>query len=89
METTNQESLSILNRKQVRQASKSWEQAVILGQHPLALPVVVQGRHQAAGYTETDAGYGMAIRDILQEALDRLKPTVTESHNHQNQWGQR
>jgi uncharacterized protein YegL len=86
MSDNNHKSLNMLSRKQVRRALRAWKQAAVLGQQSLARLAVVNGRHQTAGYTETTTGCGTAVRDVLQEALNRIKPDETESDNHKKQW---
>ncbi len=64
-----------LTRKSLRQALKSWDNSQKLGAHPLAQLKAVQARRLAAGYGDTPAGHGVALRDMLHSALQQLKPT--------------
>ncbi len=63
-----------LNRKTLRQAFRCWDNSQKLGAHPLARLKTVEARRRSAGYGDTPAGYGVALRDVLHDALARLKP---------------
>ena len=86
MSTTDQGHPDPFSRKSVRQALKQWYNFPKLGQHPLArLQAVehVRMRHQRAA---TPAGYGLSLREILQLALNRLKPENAEPDYQNRRW---
>ncbi|MEW5958264.1 MAG: tetratricopeptide repeat protein [Chloroflexota bacterium] len=65
---------NMLSQKSIRQGFKDWNSLKALGCHPLANLAIVKARHQVAGYTQTTAGRGLALREVLQTVLDTLKP---------------
>lgn len=61
-----------LNEVALRRVLKDWDSLKVLGEHPLANLAIVKARHRAAGYTNTPAGRGLALREILRRP--RLMP---------------
>jgi tetratricopeptide (TPR) repeat protein len=61
-------------RETLRQALKSWDSSKRLGIHPLVDTTLVKVQLENAGYADTDAGRGLALRTVLQAAVDALKP---------------
>ncbi|MCP5100375.1 MAG: hypothetical protein GY943_32905 [Chloroflexi bacterium] len=58
--------------QQVKQALKSWHQAVILGQSALAELTIVEQRRLAQGYTADLQGRAKAVRDVLRDGIRAL-----------------
>lgn len=65
----------MLTRKSIRAALQVWKRTEALGQHPLAGLAIVEARRAAAGYPDTCMGHGAALRDVLRDAIDSLRPT--------------
>jgi tetratricopeptide (TPR) repeat protein len=63
-----------LDRKTLRKTLRSWNQSKSLGENPLARMRVVDSKRRTSGYGDTQVGYGIALREVLQEAIDVLKP---------------
>jgi tetratricopeptide (TPR) repeat protein len=75
-----------LSQKALRRAFKDWGSLKALGSHPLSSLEIVKARHQLAGYTQTPAGRGLALREVLQAALEALKPTDGLPEPQQKDW---
>jgi tetratricopeptide (TPR) repeat protein len=65
-----------LNRKSVRSALKSLDNSHKLGDHPLACLNVAETRRRSAGYKDTLTGRGVALRHVLLDALESLRPVA-------------
>lgn len=65
---------NLFNRKSIRNALKAWPSSQALGAHPLAALQVVDERRREAHHAATQAGRGVALRQVLQEVVGRLKP---------------
>jgi tetratricopeptide (TPR) repeat protein len=63
-----------LNNKTIRQLLRNWRSLTTLGAHPLAYWRTVEARRETADYSPTAAGRGLALREVLQAALETLKP---------------
>ncbi len=63
-----------LDRKAVRRVLRNWGSLKTLGENPLVTLPVVRAHQQAAGYSNTDLGCGLALREVFQAALESLKP---------------
>ena len=61
-----------LDRKTLRKALRSWDQSKSLGESPLARLRVVDSKRRRTGYGETQVGFGIALREVLQEAIEAL-----------------
>ncbi len=59
-------------RRSLRQALRDWESSPDLGEHPLAQRPLVEHHRQAAGYRSTAVGRGVALRDVLLQAIESL-----------------
>lgn len=75
--TTNAEDTDLFSREAIRRALRAWDSAKMLGAHPLADICIVQTRRQAAGYTDTPAGRGLALRETLIDAIQYIRPEGT------------
>jgi hypothetical protein len=63
-----------LSRKSLRRALRAWDSVGALGAHPLTVLGMVEARHQIAGYSDTPAGRGLALREVLRAALEAIRP---------------
>jgi len=81
-----QPSPDVLNEKALRRAFRDWDLLKALGKHPLADLGIVRARHQQAGYTQTAAGRGLALREVLQSALEALKPNDGPPDPQEKRW---
>ena len=75
-----------LNKKILRRALRAWDSLNKLGTHPLIELGIVQTRVREAGYSDSTAGRGLALRDQLQSALDALKPTAADPDLSDKRW---
>ncbi|MFQ5923655.1 MAG: NB-ARC domain-containing protein, partial [Anaerolineales bacterium] len=64
-----------LDRKTLRKALRTWDQSKALGESPLARLQVVDSKRRTSGYGETQVGFGIALREVLQEGIEALKPS--------------
>jgi tetratricopeptide (TPR) repeat protein len=76
----------LFNRKYLRSALKNWDRSKQLGDHPLARLLIVEQRRQVAGYGETPMGFGIALREVLQESINELKPDGGEPGYLEKRW---
>ncbi|OGO19535.1 MAG: hypothetical protein A2Z14_06430 [Chloroflexi bacterium RBG_16_48_8] len=76
----------LLNRKSLRSGLKNWDHSQQLGEHPLARLQIVEFRRQKAGYGETPMGYGIALRETLQDAINELGPDEGEPEYLNKRW---
>lgn len=58
----------------IRQILKRWHYAELLGQHELAALTVVARRQRDAGHADTAVGRGLALKAVLNEAIEALRP---------------
>lgn len=58
----------------LRRALRAWDSTKQLGEQPLVSMGCVAAQHRAAGYSETTAGWGLALRETLQAAIQALQP---------------
>jgi hypothetical protein len=65
---------SRISQETLRQAFKNWDSLKWLGTHPLVDLALVRSQLKRAGYANTNAGRGLALRTVLQEAVEALKP---------------
>lgn len=76
----------VITRKALRSALKQWNSSQKLGRHALASLSIVDVRRRAAAYTDIESGLGMALRDVLQNAIDRLRPDDGEPEPSDRRW---
>ncbi|MDJ0753356.1 MAG: tetratricopeptide repeat protein [Ardenticatenaceae bacterium] len=65
---------ALFQRQTIRSALKGWSNLAKLGDHPLTGLRLVANRRTAAGHADTASGRGIALRAVLQEAINRLRP---------------
>lgn len=78
----------LFNRKSLRKALKSWHRTAALGKHPLASLSIVAQRRTSEGrsYADSPAGRGVALRHLLHDAIDKLKPSTNTADYNNPQW---
>lgn len=76
----------LFNRKSLRSALRNWDRSERLGGHPLARLQIVDSKRQASGYGETKIGYGIALREVLLEAIRELRPEDQEPDYLEKRW---
>jgi hypothetical protein len=76
----------LFNRKSLRNLLKSWDLSKQLGEHPLARLKIIEQRRQEAGYSEKPIGYGIALRDVLKDAINELRPDMEEPGYLEKRW---
>ncbi len=76
----------MVNRKSIRSALQAWKRSETLGEHPLAELRIVAERRVAAGYADTPIGRGVALRDILREAIEALRPATRQPDYTDDRW---
>ena len=75
-----------LNPKMLRGVLKDWNLLKALGEHFLTKWDIVKDRRQVTGYTPTVAGRGLALREVLQSALETLKPDDGPPQPQEKRW---
>lgn len=75
-----------LDRKELRRALRLWERAVALGSSPLATLRIVERARQAAGIADSPTGQGIALRSVLQAALERIRPDEGDPQPDDELW---
>lgn len=64
----------VITRKFIRQALKAWPNSAELGALPLAGAHSVARQREQAGHMDNPVGRGIALRHLLQKAVEQLKP---------------
>ncbi len=62
-------------RSEIRALLKLWHDSSRLGAHVLAQTAVVARLRASAGHADSEAGRGVALRDLLRACIDSLKPS--------------
>jgi len=70
----------------VRQALNDWESLKMLGENPAAKTELIFHRQQRCGYSDTVVGRGLALREVMQEAVLGLKPAQTAPEANDKRW---
>lgn len=76
----------MLDQKTIRRVFRDWGSLKALGENPLIDLQAVQARHQAAGYSPTPVGYGLALREVFQAALEQLRPESGPPNFQEKRW---
>jgi tetratricopeptide (TPR) repeat protein len=63
-----------IHRQLLRQVLRIWDRTDQLGQHPLTDLQIVEIRRIKSGYQRSDTGYGLALREVLREAINQFRP---------------
>ncbi|HPH96794.1 MAG TPA: tetratricopeptide repeat protein [Anaerolineaceae bacterium] len=86
LEMSTSETPEKIQKSHVRQALKSWDSIQTLGENPLSRLDTVQTQRRVSGYSDTLPGYGLALREILNEIIESLKPEKTEPDYREKMW---
>lgn len=76
----------MLDQKALRRVFRDWDSLKALGENSLADLPIVRARHQAAGYSSTPPGYGLALREAFQAALENIKPEPGPPNYLEKRW---
>lgn len=60
--------------KNLRRALRDWHSLKALSENPLVDLKTVYTRHASAAYSDSQTGWGLAVRDTLAAAIETLKP---------------
>ncbi len=75
-----------INRKSIRAALRDWDSLKNLSTSALTgLQVVCQRRLQK-GYADSLIGSGLALREVLQEAMESLRPVSGSENPTEKRW---
>lgn len=69
--------------KSIRDALKLWQKLPKLGEHPLAKLNLVDVTRQQEGYEKSARGYGLALRALLRQQIESLKPKGEEPTSYE------
>ncbi|MFZ6030178.1 MAG: tetratricopeptide repeat protein [Chloroflexota bacterium] len=75
-----------MNKRTIKQALKAWNSASALGMMPLAQLEVVIERQRVDCYPNTPMGLGMALRNVLRDAVEMLKPDTSTPVFTERRW---
>jgi len=75
-----------ITRKSVRSALRAWHHTTGLGEHPLAHLRTVHRKRREAGYQDTPAGRGVALRGVLRDAMEALRPDQGQPQYGEKRW---
>ncbi len=75
-----------ITTRSLSQAFKCWEFTPRLGQLPLSQLDVVSANRTGAGYADSEAGRGRALREVLVEIVEALSPPDEEPDFHDKRW---
>jgi len=75
-----------LSESMIRSVLRDWDSLAALGSHPLANLGIVENCRQIAGYTPTPTGRGLALRKVIQSAIDTLKPDDQSRELDEKNW---
>src|SRR5512145_712949 len=70
----------------IRRALRAWDSTRELGEQPLVNLRVIASQRRSAGYSETAAGWGLALREVLQATIQALKPASGEFDLADKRW---
>ncbi len=76
----------MLDQKALRRVFRDWDSLKALGENALVDLPIVRARHQAAGYSPTPPGYGLALREAFQAALEDLRPEPGPPNYLEKRW---
>ena len=75
-----------LSRRSVASALRAWRDLPKLGEHPLARLDIVAYDHRLAGYRDGTNGYGLALRHVLRETIELLRPGRGQPDYDDRRW---
>ncbi|MGB0388552.1 MAG: NB-ARC domain-containing protein, partial [Ardenticatenaceae bacterium] len=76
----------LFGRESIKSVLRVWHDSKKLGGHALARLKVVESQRVAGGYEPSAAGYGLALRQLLAEAVESLRPAGEEPANLPKHW---
>lgn len=79
-------STQAMDGKSLARAFKDWDFTVRLGENPLSHLRVVEHHRATAGYADSDAGRGRALREVLKQVVDSLAPPGDSPNFHEKRW---
>ncbi len=72
--------------KSLRKLFKGWSRVEVLGSHPLAQTQMVEARRRAQNYADSPSGCGLALRQIVDEAVESLRPEAGAPDPTRKRW---
>ncbi len=75
-----------LNIQAIRRALRNWNSLKDLADNPLTGLSLVELHRKTAGYTDSSTGRGLALRDILKNAIDSLRPENLPEDRLEKHW---
>jgi tetratricopeptide (TPR) repeat protein len=75
-----------LSVKRLRAALKCWDDAGALGTHELCAWAIARAQRQSAGYDDTPAGRGLALRALLAAAIEDLRQDAGDPRPADRRW---
>lgn len=63
-----------VTREEIQAVLKNWRNSRQLGEHPLTGLTLVEQQRRSAGYDDSPAGRGRALKDVVGKAVATLKP---------------
>ena len=72
--------------KSMRKLLKSWSRVDVLGNHPLAQTQMVAARRRAENYADSASGRGLALQQIVAEAVEALRPEAGPPDPTRKRW---
>ncbi|MFZ6028369.1 MAG: tetratricopeptide repeat protein [Chloroflexota bacterium] len=79
-------SSDLFSQEAIRKALRAWESTRSLSEHPLAQARTVQEHRLAAGYSDTPAGHGLALRETLMAAIEAIRPESGPPDPAEKRW---
>jgi len=70
----------------IRQALRDWASVKRLGENPAARSELVSVRQNQCGYSDSPAGRGLALREVIQEAISALQPEDAKPVMEDKRW---
>lgn len=67
-------------------ALKNWRDIQALGKHALSSLALIQHQRGSSGYLSQEVGAGLALRQLLWQAIEELKPSVTAPEVISKEW---
>ncbi|MCE1253047.1 MAG: tetratricopeptide repeat protein [Anaerolineae bacterium] len=70
----------------IRKTLRDWGSLKDLADSPLVYLKTVEARHQSAGYSDSPGGHGLALRDVLEKAIEDLRPNEANPDLLEKRW---
>jgi tetratricopeptide (TPR) repeat protein len=86
LDTILHKNTDLFSRKLIRSALRAWDSSQELGEHPLVHLAIVKTRRRLAGYADTPTGRGVALRDVLRDAIEKLRPDEGDPDYLDKRW---